>query len=257
MIQTGFLLDKMTNITKNYKNFTIHQFEELESTNKLAFQLASDGKLQENEIILATSQKQGRGRLNRNWISPPGNLYFSLVLKPQINLEKTHELSFIAICALRQTITEIAPNKNLQIKNKWPNDLLINDQKIAGILLESKISNNVEFCILGLGLNINSHPKNVNFAANNLQNLGFNKSKEEILEIFLDNFTKFYQNYQNFGFKNIRNFWLQQAYKLGEEIAVNLEEKKVEGVFKNIDESGNLEILAEGKLQKITTGDVS
>ena len=247
----------MTKITKNYKNFTIHQYDELESTNKLAFELANNGQLQENEIILADSQTRGKGRLNRDWVSPKGNLSFSLILKPQINKSQTHHLSFIAICALRQTIEEISQNSDLKIENKWPNDLIINNKKLAGILLESKIGSSLEFCILGIGLNINSNPKNTIFPAGNLNDLNILAKKDEILEIFLNNFQKLYQNYQNFGFKTIRTLWLQKAYKLNQEITVNLGQERLTGIFRNLDNEGNLELEIDQKLQKITTADIS
>jgi len=238
-----------------YKNFTIHEFNELSSTNSQAFGLANSRQLSENEIILAHSQTQGRGRQDRNWISPSGNLYFSLVLRPKISAAKISQISFIAITALRNSIAKIAKNSVLA---KWPNDLLIDEKKVAGLLLESKISGeNCEFIVLGIGLNIESNPDNVIFPAGNLKDFGITISIELALQNFLDEFEKLYQNWRDFGFKGIRKLWLENAYKLGEKIAVKLDEEKIAGIFEDLDEDGNLVLKTGEKILKIFAADVA
>ena len=133
-----------------FKNYLIHQFDEIESTNDSAFSLVENKQIFANHIIVANKQNKGRGRLNRNWESPIGNLYFSLTLQPKIAIEKTSQISFVAVCALQIAVEKIFQQQNIVVKiqNKWPNDLLIEQKKVAGILLESKISNeNCEFVI--------------------------------------------------------------------------------------------------------------
>lgn len=241
---------------KNYKNFIIHEFDQLESSNKTAFEMAENGKIFENEIILAKTQTAGKGRKDRNWVSPQGNLYFSLVLKPKIAIEKIHQISFLAICAL-QIVVEKLVEKNVEVKNKWPNDLLINNKKCAGILLQSKLNEkNCEFVILGIGLNLVSSPDNVIFEAGNLKEFNVETSPNQMLEKFLDEFEKIYQNYLDFSFKNIRNLWLKNAYKLGEEILIKLDEKEIKGIFEDLDEDGNLILENKNFLEKISFGDV-
>ena len=156
-----------------FKKYLIHQFAELENTNDLAFSLAENNQIFANQIIVADKQNKGRGRLNRNWESPIGNLYFSLVLQPKIAVEKISQISFVAVCALQKAVEKIFKQQNIvaKIQNKWPNDLLIDQKKVAGILLESKISNeDCEFVILGIGLNINSSPDGTIFPATNIKN---------------------------------------------------------------------------------------
>jgi len=244
-----------------FKKFLIHQFDEVESTNDLAFSLAENKEIFANQIIVASKQNKGRGRLNRNWESPIGNLYFSLVLQPKIAVEKISQISFVAVCALQIAIEKIFKQQKIdgEIKNKWPNDLLIDQKKIAGILLESKISNKIcDFVILGIGININSNPAQTLFPSTNLKNFSCEISAVKMLEIFLEEFENLYENWLNFGFNNIRNLWQANAFNLNSEININLGESMIQGVFQEIDNEGNIIIKNHNnEIKKITYGDVS
>jgi len=231
---------------RSYKNFVIHQFAELESTNKTALELASNHELSDREIILAKKQTAGRGRMSRSWSSPEGNLYFSILLKPQKKLSELSQLSFVGIAAL-----------HLAVKNstmKWPNDLLINQKKVAGLLLESKIiGENCEFVVVGIGVNLASNPSQTIFPASNLQECGIEISAEDLLKKFLDEFENLYQNWLDFGFAKTHRIWMQNAYKLNEEIKCGDDF----GVFLGIDEKGNLLLKKDEKISKISVADVS
>jgi BirA family biotin operon repressor/biotin-[acetyl-CoA-carboxylase] ligase len=235
-----------------YKNFTITHLKQTESTNSLALELARSYQINHNHIILADIQTGGKGRMGRNWVSPSGNLYFSLVLKPKKSLEISSQLSFVAAVCLGLVLAELS-NDAKRINYKWPNDILIDDKKVAGILLESDAG----FVILGIGVNIKSHPQNTNYPACNLEDQGFAiDDKINLLKKFLDNFSNLYQKWQDFGFTPIRNLWLNQAYNLNKEINVNLPNKSLRGVFKNLDEQGNLVLETDKKIQLITSGEV-
>jgi len=233
-----------------HQDFVIHEFSELESTNKTALELALLGEISDREIILTERQSAGRGRQNRSWISPTGNLYFSLLLFPKISVEKIPQLSFVGIVAL-----------SLAVKNsvsKWPNDLLIEEKKVAGILLESKISGgNCDFVVLGIGVNLISNPSETIFPASNLKNFGIEISPQGLLKNFLNEFEKLYQNWLDFGFAGIRQLWLQNSYRLNEEIKIKLDGEEIVGVFSGMDEEGNLLLNQKGKILKISVGDVS
>ncbi len=238
----------------NYKNFTIHHYQELESTNQTAFALADLRKISAGEIILADKQSKGRGRNQRNWASPQGNLYFSLVLQPKVAVSQVTQLSFIGILALKIAIEKNLTNK---VKVKWPNDLIINDKKCAGLLLESKISQqNVEFVVMGIGVNIVSNPDDVIFPATNLKDFSLDVSTKELLENFLNEFDLLYQNWLNFGFFAIRKLWLQSAWRLHEEITVKTNEKAITGIFSDLDGEGNLMLKTGSTLNTICLGDV-
>lgn len=238
-----------------YKNYLVHQFPELESTNKTAFELADLGKIFENEIIVAEKQNRGRGRNNRSWESPNGNLYFSLILKPKITASKAYQLSFVAISALRIAIEKLTKKS---VENKWPNDLLIEKQKVAGVLLESKINQNFcEFIVIGIGVNISSSPENTIFPATNLAAKEINFSSTEILKKFLDEFEKIYQSWLDFGFDPIKKIWLQKPYRFNQEIALKIDQKELRGIFRGIDQDGNLLLEENNLISKISVADVS
>ena len=244
-----------------FKNYLIHQFDEVESTNDLAFSLAENKQIFANQIIVSNKQNKGRGRLNRNWESPIGNLYFSLTLQPKIAIEKTSQISFVAVCALQIAVEKIFQQQNIVVKiqNKWPNDLLIDQKKVAGILLESKISNKIcDFVILGIGVNINSNPTQTLFPSTNIKKFFCEISASKMLEFFLEEFEDLYENWLNFGFKNIRNLWHKNAYNLNSQIRINLGNSYAEGIFQEIDEEGNLVIKNHNnETKKISFGDVS
>ncbi len=247
-----------------YKNFFIHHFDKIESTNDLAISLLNNRQVFSNEIILANQQNKGRGRYNRQWVSEVGNLYFSLILDGKIanknlGLNQISTLSLVANIALNLTIKKISQAQNiaLNISNKWPNDLLINDNKVAGILLENIIvNNNCEFIILGIGVNISNNPDNTSFQSTNLQKLKIAIDTKSLLESFLDNFSNFFTIWQNFGFKNLRDLWLRDAYNLHKEIFVGDLESRIGGVFEDLDELGNLILKTPDKTIKISAGDV-
>ena len=238
-----------------HNNFTIHQFDELKSTNSYALEQANLRKIFDREIIMSNRQTAGRGRQDRNWVSPTGNLYFSLVLQSKISAEKIPQISFLGIVALQLVIEKIVKNS---VQNKWPNDLLIDEKKTAGLLLESKISGkDCEFIILGIGVNIDSNPDNVIFPATNLKNFGVEISAENLLKNFLDEFEKIYQSWLDFGFANVRKLWLKKAYRLQEKITVKLGEKELKGIFEDLDLEGNLLLKNDDKILKISAADIA
>jgi BirA family biotin operon repressor/biotin-[acetyl-CoA-carboxylase] ligase len=247
-----------------YKNFLIHHYDEINSTNDLAIELIKDRQIFDREIILADQQNKGRGRFDRNWNSPRGNLYFSLVLDGKIanknlGLSRLSSLSLVANIALNHALTSISNQQNikLDISNKWPNDLLIENNKIAGILLENIIINNkCEFLILGIGVNVKSNPQNNIFSANNLENLMIKITCQKLLEIFLDIFENLFMVWQNYGFKNLRELWLKNAYKLKEEILINDSQTMIKGIFEDLDELGNLLLKTSKKTILISAGDI-
>jgi BirA family transcriptional regulator, biotin operon repressor / biotin---[acetyl-CoA-carboxylase] ligase len=238
-----------------HKNFTIHQFDELKSTNSHAFELANSRQIFENEIILARKQTNGRGRMERLWSSPAGNLYFSLVLCPKISAAKISQISFVAIVALQAVVARMTSSK---VEVKWPNDLLIDEKKVSGLLLESKISGeSCEFIILGIGVNIVSKPDNTIFPAAALKDFGVEVLPKILLKLFLDEFENFYQNWCNFGFGFVRKAWIKNAFNLQKEITVKLGDKDLTGIFEDFDEEGNLILKCEKNLHKISAADMA
>lgn len=248
----------MINVENFYlEDFLVYDYEELESTNDLAKSLIKNQQLLPNQIILAKTQTKGKGRLDRQWESPIGNLYFSIFLQNNLTLPKNNQLSFVVSCALNLTISKFAKN-DLQIQNKWPNDLLINQKKVAGILIESEyITNDLTNIIVGIGVNLQNNPSNSLFNASNLQNFDIKIERLEFLKNFLPEFQKIYQIWLNFGFKNIKDLWLKNAYKINEEIKINCSKVNEIGIFEGIDDDGAIILAGNNILTKINYGDVS
>lgn len=229
----------------SHQNFLINHYAELASTNDLALELIKNNQAMSNQVILADFQTKGKGRIGRNWVSPKGNLYFSVILKLP-NLENSAQLSFVAACALGEALNR------QEINYKWPNDLLFNGKKIAGILLEK----DADFVVIGIGVNLVSHPENTNYPATNLKECGLDFDAVKLLKDFLDQLAILKQKWQDFGFKPIRNLWIEKAFNLGKEIKVSSLAKSPTGIFVNLDDDGNLILQANGEEILISSGEI-
>ena len=233
----------------SHNNYTIYDYLELESTNDLAMQLLNNNNLKHNEIILARKQTIGRGRYGKRWVSPSGNLYFSLIIDKKDNLATMSNLAFLSIVALGNTLIKL--DNNINIQYKWPNDLIKDNKKIAGILLESSKFNSI---IIGIGINIVSYPKDIEYDAGKL---GIKIRIEDLLTKIIDNFDILYNKWIDFGFTPIKNQWIEKAYNLNKVTCVNLNNKKITGIFQDIDDQGNLVLrLDDGSLKLISSGEV-
>lgn len=225
-----------------YNNFLISYLEEIDSTNSYLKKLAFDGNANEFSVIVAKKQTAGRGRKSRKWQSYEENLQFSVLLKPAIKTEFISQLSLLSALALVNSLKEFnEKSSKIDISCKWPNDVIINNKKIAGILIENQISDNIEQnIILGCGINLEKSPTNTIFPAGNLKNFGIEIDKITMLKIYLDELAKLYNIWLNFGFKNIRDIWLKHAYKINQIIKLNLGEEIITGQFIDIDNFGNM-----------------
>ena len=251
-----------------YKKFNINHFEEVDSTNIKAIEIARSKFDSDYSVVIADKQSAGRGRLNRVWESPRGNLYFSLILQnstlDKLFLEKINQIGMLSILAMQQAIIELATNYNLASKNiliKWPNDLLINGKKFSGMLMESEINQDIcKFLIIGIGININSYPshiKRLNFPATDLFSENIILDKMDILYKFLDKFDNFLTNFLQFGFENIRKLWLKNSFQLNQEITIKINDDNIiNGIFSDIDDNGNILLLSNGVIHKISYGDI-
>lgn len=236
---------------------TFEKFSILDSSNKTAWQKIQTDFNINNHVIISDQQSAGKGRADRVWHSPLGNLYFSLIQKIQ-NKKLLELMPFVACVALNQTARFFLPNSEIQIKNKWPNDLMVNEKKISGILIESKTGKFGNFdCVIGVGVNLISSPINVIYPATNFAEFGIEVEKIKFLEKILENFFILIEEFQNFGFMPIRNLWLSEAFKLKKEINLNLFDKKLSGVFEDIDENGCLILRDEdSNYIKIDTAEI-
>lgn len=229
------------------------------STNDEALRLAAEGA-EDGTLVWAREQTKGRGRQGRDWASPPGNLYVSLVLRPDCTLGEAAQLGFVAALAAGDTIGSIGAPM-IETTYKWPNDVLLNGRKSVGILMESRSTPEgvLEYLILGIGINVASHPEEARFPATSLRAEGTPADVSEIdaLEALSRHFLNWTNRWLNDGFGPIRQAWLTHAHKLGEEIEVRLPNETLTGIFRDLDETGALVLEpANGEPRVITAGDV-
>ena len=229
-----------------HEKYKLLVFDEIDSTNSEAIRIAQTSCPQENYVLLAKQQAQGRGRTTKTWYSSRGNLHSTILLYHHIDSQYISQLSFVTAVAVHSTITALASKKINNITLKWPNDVLINNKKVSGILIES-IKN---YLIIGVGINIIVSPVNVDQEITNLSAEGINiLSPEEILEIYITNFEKYFNIWKNQGFNKIKQYWLKRSYKLGEKITINDGNTKVTGAFMGLEIDGAIKLqLPSGEI---------
>ena len=232
--------------------------ETVGSTNDEALRLAAEGA-EDGTLVWAREQTGGRGRQGRSWSSPPGNLYFSMVLRPECAPAEAAQLGFVAGLALGEAIGSVAPPL-IEVTYKWPNDLLLNERKAAGILLESRSSpdGTLECLILGVGVNLRHFPEDTSFPATSLH---FEGATEVEVVALLEAFGRYFMSWVNRwlddGFAPVRRAWLHHAHGLGEVIEVRLPRETLKGTFKDLDARGALVLeLPDGARREISAGDV-
>ncbi len=232
--------------------------ETCDSTNSEAMRRAEEGA-EDGTLIWARRQTEGRGRRGRSWQSLAGNLFFSLVLRPDCSPQQAAQLGFVAAVALGDAIGSVAPPM-IEVQFKWPNDVLLNERKGAGILLESKIVDGaMEWLVLGIGVNVEAYPEDLEPPATSLRFEGTpgDVTAVRVLEAFAPHFMSRVNRWLDDGFAPIRRSWLNHAYGLGEQIGVDLSRERVEGRFKDLDENGTLILeLPDGTTRSIAAGDV-
>ncbi|MBT7941769.1 MAG: biotin--[acetyl-CoA-carboxylase] ligase [Alphaproteobacteria bacterium] len=231
----------------------------VDNTNAEARRRAVEGEetTPDGTLIVAKEQTEGRGRRGRTWHSPPGNLYFSLVLRPEIPIARAAEFSFIASLAMHDALGTVG-DPGHQVHCKWPNDILLNDHKVAGLLLETETTQSglPDWIILGIGLNVAVFPGDTEFPATSLRTEGWAATEGDILESFCRHFLKWTNAWLEDGFAPIRKNWLWRCYGKGEEIEVRLENETLNGIFEDIDEGGVLLLKTGDGMRHISAGDV-
>jgi BirA family biotin operon repressor/biotin-[acetyl-CoA-carboxylase] ligase len=225
------------------EHFNFLTFDEVESTNDLAFSLIKEGCAGNNFIIIANTQSKGRGRRDRSWTSPAGNIYLSLILQ-FTKIDNITDYSFLTACAIGDALRSYDINS----KYKWPNDIILDNKKLAGILLQLEKINNVYNLVIGVGLNLVSSPSYAVSLAD------CKISKEDFIKQFCAAFLNCQNQYKQFGFSVIKAMWKKYAYKMKEHIKLS---NNMEGIFLDIDEVGNLILLDEkDKIHKILAEEI-
>lgn len=236
-------------------------FDKVDSTNEVAKGLAEKGAA-DGTLVWAREQTKGRGRRGKDWASPPGNLYLSLVLRPDCPLTAAPQLGFATALAIGHAIGSVCPPL-IAVTYKWPNDVLVNDRKAAGILLESKAdaSGALEWLVIGVGANVASHPEGTVFPATDLHFEGSLESEvtvEALLGAFCRQLLTWVNSWLDDGFAPLKRAWLGHAHRLGERVTLRLADREMSGIFRDLDENGALLLeLDDGSVTTVTAAEVS
>lgn len=233
----------------------LQTFDQVRSTQSLAKEAAAQGA-RAGLVIHAMAQDEGHGRHGRPWISERGNLYLSLVLRPECKATKLGQFSLLTGLAVFRAIAQILGHSQ-ELQLKWPNDVLLGEKKCAGLLLETELdqSGNVEWLVAGIGINILSAPENIGAA---LQDYTKSPIELDVLrDSVLEQVSALYNQWKSEGFSAIKQGWLAAAHPKGAPLTVKIGTQIERGHFHALDESGNLILsLGENQLKTITAGEV-
>ncbi len=250
---TGFELERIlfTDIIGKKVLF----FEEVDSTNNKAKQIASEEK--EGTVVISEVQTSGRGRRGREWNSPKGGIYISFILKPNIPPERAPQLTLVSSLALAETLNSM--DKKLDAKIKWPNDILIKGKKISGILTElSSDIEKINHIVVGVGVNLNTDKNALPETGTSLKTeMGENVSIKLFLKLFLEHFDLVYKEYITNGINKMIERWKFNSDTLGKKVKIIGMNETFEGLAKDIDENGALILKTGEKEIKVYSGDVS
>ena len=249
---------KPKNPSNLLNDYHLLSFDTLDSTNEEAKRLAKGGGCH-GAVIWAKNQTGGKGRMGRSWVSSEGNLFVSVLLQPDKSLPELSQLSFVAAVAVIESLEALVPNpKSLQCK--WPNDILMGNRKLGGILLESFQAgeSGKPWVVVGVGINVDSFPPRTEFPATCLKDAGVELvSAKIILSRFVHHFIDCYNIWNVKGFAPIRKKWSAVAWGMEQRLCARLPDENLEGVCQGIDASGSLLLkLDNGKKHQVLAGDV-
>lgn len=230
-------------------------YESLDSTNDTAYQLAERGE-KEGTIVIAESQKKGKGRLGRHWASPKGGIYLSCILKPDIEPKEVAKITLVSAVAVCASIREIV---NVSAMVKWPNDIIIRGKKVCGILTEMKAEQDkVDFVIVGIGVNVDTHINLLPKGSTSLIKESDGKvSKVALTKMILENLEHYLGLFKEDGFNRIRDEWRNFSATLGKHVKVQCHNEKIEGQALDVDDDGALVVRLDSGLQRrVLSGDV-
>jgi len=236
----------------------LHWYEELGSTNDRAKELAEEGA-EHGEVVIAEAQTAGRGRRGRSWVSPPRkNLYFSVVLRPELPPARAPELTLVASVALCDALRLAGVEAGI----KWPNDLLASGRKIAGVLTELAAEpDRVHWAVLGAGVNVNARredfPEELRDEATSvLIERGQPAPRALLAAACFTALEDWLDRHAEEGFGPIREAWRARTVTLGREVVAKADGREIAGTAEDIDETGALLVRGPAGLERVLAGDV-
>jgi BirA family biotin operon repressor/biotin-[acetyl-CoA-carboxylase] ligase len=235
----------------------IYYFDETGSTMDIATDLGLKGAA-EGTLVITEAQSKGRGRMGRTWSSPKyKGIYASLILKPKISPQNCAILTLLSAVSICEAIKEIT---GLEAKIKWPNDILLANKKLGGILTElTAETDEVRFVVIGIGINVNNNKNSLLVHATSLkEQKGQNINRTELLQAILRKIENNYSLLQEKGNREIIDKWRNYNVSLGRRLKVICHGREIEGQAQDIDIDGGLLIRKDsGLTEKLTSGDVT
>ena len=238
-----------------YIKYIAHYVPYCTSTQDIARSLA-ESNAPEGLVIIAEEMSSGRGRLRRYWYAPKGGLWFTLILKPRF----IKSLQLLSLSAGLAVVKSLRSLFNIDVRLKWPNDILYSDKKLAGILIEAMAElDAINYVLLGVGINVNNEiPSEIENIAISLKHI-LNKEvpRIPILKSFLVNFDKLYLNLMEGNVKSIISEWKEYSETIGKYVKVVFLDKVIEGKAIDINDDGCLVLLTNsGRRVAVEAGDV-
>jgi len=247
------------------QNYRVEAFDSIGSTNAEALDRARAGE--RGPLWLVTDQQTaGRGRRQRAWVSPRGNLAATILETVDVQPPVAATLGFAAGLALEAALQTVSVEYRMRAGGsakgkfllKWPNDVLADGEKLSGILLEAETIGSDLRVAVGMGTNVVSAPQGTPYPATSLAALGITASAGDLFMALSDSWAEFRGIWDNGrGFSEIRRLWLERAAGLGEAVSIQSNGAPVEGIFETIDDTGCLIVAGpDGKRTPIAAGDV-
>ena len=235
-------------------------FKEVTSTQEVAKKLAVQGCV-EGTVVVAEKQTRGRGRIGREWVSPLGGVWLSIVLRPNLPPQYAQRITLTTSVAVAKTVRRLY---GLNAKIKWPNDVLVDGYKVCGILVEaSGEADRINYMVVGVGVNLNVDfsmvkPNLSKTATSISQILGRKVSRVEFIREFLFEMEKAYITLTKNRFNQILAEWRKLSETLGCRVKVISQKEVFTGEALDVDEDGYLLVrLKDGTVKRVVSGDVS
>jgi BirA family transcriptional regulator, biotin operon repressor / biotin---[acetyl-CoA-carboxylase] ligase len=241
----------------------IYYFDILDSTQNFAIELASK-KIESGTLVISEKQTHGRGRLDRKWVSPSGGIWLSLILHPEFEISVSTLFPLITSLALAMAIEKVL---KIKPRLKWPNDVTVNDKKVAGILVDASVeSGKIDYLVLGIGINFKINPieieKMIKHTANyygvtTLLKKNENMNPIKLVQRFLLELEKLYQILSKKEPAFFIREWTKRSSTIGKSVAITLPNETLRGKALRVDDDGALIISNKGKTRRVIVGDVS
>ncbi len=245
-----------TNIHTKIIGKNIIRYSSIESTNAAAKEIAQKGTVQDGTVILSKTQTKGRGRKDRKWFSPEGGLWFSVIIYPDLEPDRAMLVTMATSAAIVEGILRYC-NKESQIK--WPNDVLIDKKKVAGVLTELHAEKGrLEYMVVGVGVNVNNRlPEELHETATSIKReIDSEIETESLFKNILRVMDELYRTLIAGEYEEIRERWLAHTNMIGKKIKIHEFDSVRTGVVKGIDKSGGLLVDIDGKRTVILSGDI-